>query len=256
MTGSRRRSYSLSSRSALSYLVVTGGSVIAVVRKLRGLFPGGDPGPPRVLGRADGELLLVADQGHAEQQRLQRQLLEPAVFGQQRRPEAQLREPLGVAVDQGADPELLGEAAQLARRGGALVQIDEMGLDPALGEEAQRGGGVGALTDTEDLPSHRLAAGREAHGAQLHQTLQRRLEGHHREPGARGELLEGALPVREPNHGGYAGIAARHGHAPVRRSRHERSEEHTSELQSQSNLVCRLLLEKKKKNYYRHTPES
>src|SRR2546430_5848374 len=29
-----------------------------------------------------------------------------------------------------------------------------------------------------------------------------------------------------------------------------RSEEHTSELQSQSNLVCRLLLEKKKKPYY------
>src|SRR2546427_1710862 len=28
---------------------------------------------------------------------------------------------------------------------------------------------------------------------------------------------------------------------------HPRSEEHTSELQSQSNLVCRLLLEKKKK---------
>src|SRR2546430_11287131 len=31
-----------------------------------------------------------------------------------------------------------------------------------------------------------------------------------------------------------------------------RSEEHTSELQSQSNLVCRLLLEKKKKIYYAH----
>src|SRR2546427_4762369 len=31
-------------------------------------------------------------------------------------------------------------------------------------------------------------------------------------------------------------------------STHHRSEEHTSELQSQSNLVCRLLLEKKKKN--------
>src|SRR4051812_49853066 len=29
---------------------------------------------------------------------------------------------------------------------------------------------------------------------------------------------------------------------------HERSEEHTSELQSHVNLVCRLLLEKKKKN--------
>src|SRR5256886_4471101 len=33
--------------------------------------------------------------------------------------------------------------------------------------------------------------------------------------------------------------------------RAKRSEEHTSELQSQSNLVCRLLLEKKKKNSYR-----
>src|SRR2546430_12555120 len=42
-------------------------------------------------------------------------------------------------------------------------------------------------------------------------------------------------------------------HAPHPRSKHfsrrlrGRSEEHTSELQSQSNLVCRLLLEKKKK---------
>src|SRR2546430_12339473 len=33
----------------------------------------------------------------------------------------------------------------------------------------------------------------------------------------------------------------------------ERSEEHTSELQSQSNLVCRLLLEKKKKKSHRQT---
>src|SRR2546430_3954288 len=37
----------------------------------------------------------------------------------------------------------------------------------------------------------------------------------------------------------------------------ERSEEHTSELQSQSNLVCRLLLEKKKNPIYiRHRPQS
>src|SRR2546427_7874287 len=41
---------------------------------------------------------------------------------------------------------------------------------------------------------------------------------------------------------------------PARASAHQmlpRSEEHTSELQSQSNLVCRLLLEKKKKRYER-----
>src|SRR2546427_6296065 len=36
--------------------------------------------------------------------------------------------------------------------------------------------------------------------------------------------------------------------AATRNARWRRSEEHTSELQSQSNLVCRLLLEKKKKN--------
>src|SRR2546430_11877378 len=37
-----------------------------------------------------------------------------------------------------------------------------------------------------------------------------------------------------------------------------RSEEHTSELQSQSNLVCRLLLEKKKKrtHNYKHTSQT
>src|SRR2546430_5153801 len=35
-----------------------------------------------------------------------------------------------------------------------------------------------------------------------------------------------------------------------------RSEEHTSELQSQSNLVCRLLLEKKKKREYNITTSS
>src|SRR5688572_31633478 len=45
---------------------------------------------------------------------------------------------------------------------------------------------------------------------------------------------------------------------PVRQlGREIRSEEHTSELQSQSNLVCRLLLEKKKKSNhplcYKHT---
>src|ERR1041385_9479834 len=37
-------------------------------------------------------------------------------------------------------------------------------------------------------------------------------------------------------------------HEPERDQRHDRSEEHTSELQSRLHLVCRLLLEKKKKN--------
>src|SRR5438270_6384820 len=37
---------------------------------------------------------------------------------------------------------------------------------------------------------------------------------------------------------------------------HMRSEEHTSELQSQSNLVCRLLLEKKKTQHRRPIPDN
>src|SRR2546427_7386813 len=48
------------------------------------------------------------------------------------------------------------------------------------------------------------------------------------------------------------------GHFTMRPRADLRSEEHTSELQSQSNLVCRLLLEKKKKTpqcYYAHENE-
>src|SRR2546430_7355754 len=50
--------------------------------------------------------------------------------------------------------------------------------------------------------------------------------------------------------GGLTALTAHWGSAafqPASSPRDERSEEHTSELQSQSNLVCRLLLEKKKK---------
>src|SRR2546427_4432327 len=45
--------------------------------------------------------------------------------------------------------------------------------------------------------------------------------------------------------GRFQEIHATRGCFPIRTRR--RSEEHTSELQSQSNLVCRLLLEKKKR---------
>src|SRR5688572_30913671 len=67
----------------------------------------------------------------------------------------------------------------------------------------------------------------------------------------------GQHPVRvagraaQPGRGGGAsGQCPRLRHQAAARLRHGgggRSEEHTSELQSQSNLVCRLLLEKKKK---------
>src|SRR2546430_3988336 len=72
------------------------------------------------------------------------------------------------------------------------------------------------------------------------------------------------LPDPEPHHGADRIAVARGSRQPefhivpsgkavdeiVRGAVEVRSEEHTSELQSQSNLVCRLLLEKKK---YRRT---
>src|SRR5438270_6454179 len=57
-------------------------------------------------------------------------------------------------------------------------------------------------------------------------------------------------PVPDRHHDGHGWSLARDGRATSRRS-----EEHTSELQSQSNLVCRLLLEKKKKVQHNRTGE-
>src|SRR5688572_31058789 len=52
--------------------------------------------------------------------------------------------------------------------------------------------------------------------------------------------------IARPSAGSPSSAPARVSGAPTSR----RSEEHTSELQSQSNLVCRLLLEKKKKKIH------
>src|SRR2546430_7593036 len=67
----------------------------------------------------------------------------------------------------------------------------------------------------------------------------------------RGRIGAGRSPVGRGGHPQAAG-AGRAGEPPTGsvsagRPLGPRSEEHTSELQSQSNLVCRLLLEKKKK---------
>src|SRR2546427_6600032 len=68
---------------------------------------------------------------------------------------------------------------------------------------------------------------------------------------------EPSLPSRAvplgPGRSAFASAPARPAVPTRRRIWSARSEEHTSELQSQSNLVCRLLLEKKKKkNTYGH----
>src|SRR2546422_7022332 len=57
---------------------------------------------------------------------------------------------------------------------------------------------------------------------------------------------------RSPDTLGVLGVVLVPGdrHADKLRVRRRRSEEHTSELQSRLHLVCRLLLEKKKKNIH------
>src|SRR2546427_4310638 len=64
-----------------------------------------------------------------------------------------------------------------------------------------------------------------------------------RSRGRRRHVAEGAVPGRLDRRD-RSGARPRE---PADLVRGHRSEEHTSELQSQSNLVCRLLLEKKKK---------
>src|SRR2546425_9279867 len=60
-------------------------------------------------------------------------------------------------------------------------------------------------------------------------------------------------PLRE-GQAAQASCAADHRRSAAGDRRDARSEEHTSELQSLAYLVCRLLLEKKKKNISRNVP--
>src|SRR5690349_23184004 len=59
--------------------------------------------------------------------------------------------------------------------------------------------------------------------------------------------LHDALPISPRRRSASSACAAG---SPTGSRRRTRSEEHTSELQSRRDLVCRLLLEKKKKNKY------
>src|SRR2546427_2768663 len=70
---------------------------------------------------------------------------------------------------------------------------------------------------------------------------------------ARGEVRAAARGKRDDDPDRARGIGLRRaGKREAEREKKQRSEEHTSELQSQSNLVCRLLLEKKKKQKLKH----
>src|SRR5260370_23881035 len=65
--------------------------------------------------------------------------------------------------------------------------------------------------------------------------------------------LHDALPILAKNPAGWLEALDVLVPAPVPGRRGPRSEEHTSELQSHLNLVCRLLLEKKKNKLIRYS---
>src|SRR5205807_9117925 len=91
----------------------------------------------------------------------------------------------------------------------------------------------------------------DTHTLSLHDALPIWISHGGRCPGARPAPATGNLPARWAGAGDFH---ARQFHAPLGSvfpgsDGGVRSEEHTSELQSPCNLVCRLLLEKKKKIY-------
>src|SRR2546430_9794462 len=69
---------------------------------------------------------------------------------------------------------------------------------------------------------------------------------------ANGRAVFAQRQGQQPNNRGAGGDVYYRDRGEADGELNQRSEEHTSELQSQSNLVCRLLLEKKKKNDTRH----
>src|SRR5437016_1382160 len=219
MTASRRRSYSLSSRSALSYLVVTGGSSDGrLFGSYADCFPAAtqarhvsSAGPTLSCcrWRTSGMRSSSGSTASLSSQRSSESSADPRPSSAKRLASRSIRArtPNFWAKRRSS----AGEAARSLRSTNWVLTRRS-----AKKRSAAR---VSAHFRTPKICTSILAAGREPHGAQLDEPLQRGFERPHREPGSRGELLERALPVREPHHGCDAGVALRHGHAPVRRAR-------------------------------------
>src|SRR2546426_5133621 len=102
----------------------------------------------------------------------------------------------------------------------------------------------GPVPESPPATASRHPAGHEGHDAHEHRSFQQRGVA----PGASRDQPGGDeddRDLREQGDEEIGGSVMRQG-GEHERERYERSEEHTSELQSPCNLVCRLLLEKKK----------
>src|SRR3989475_8724910 len=136
------------------------------------------------------------------------------------------------------------QAAQGARRGELLVVRVGAARDQGLREQLERD--VRRKRDVEA----RVHRDRVLHQVGEHMALA--VERRGGRVGHRGDVLESALVMRQGGTDGQRDVGRRtqlqrDGGGAIAVAVPVGSEEHTSELQSQSNLVCRLLLEKKKK---------
>src|SRR2546425_345214 len=151
----RRSSQPRPQRSIVPGRKFSASTSAAAARRLSSARP---PPPPLVGKVTDRDLAAVADERRAQEPRLRQRALEQALGRVER--DAQPHRLVGRAllVDDGGRPEAVGESLQLALRGGAFLQIDEVHTDAALGEEAQRPARVLAVVEAEDLDVHAARA--------------------------------------------------------------------------------------------------
>src|SRR5688572_6506205 len=114
-------------------------------RSLRG------PLPPLRFGESHRQLVPVSDKRHAEQKRLLDEQVEPSLVRARRGAEPELAITLRLRIDERTHSELLREATQLSQGCRALHEIDEVHLNPSLGEEPLCLSRLGALPRAEDL---------------------------------------------------------------------------------------------------------
>jgi hypothetical protein len=65
--------------------------------------------------------------------------------------EAELVIALRVSIEKGSYAEFLRESTKLTERCRTFKEVDEVGFDPSLREEAKSLAGIGALLDSKDL---------------------------------------------------------------------------------------------------------
>src|SRR5215213_11942644 len=110
---------------------------------------------PAPLVPSHPQLVAGAHQRRHQEHRVVLQQRGDAALGDVRHVQAAVAEALPLPVEQRLPPELLPEALQLPRRRGALLQIHEVHLDPALLEEPERLLRLVTAPGAEHLEFHR-----------------------------------------------------------------------------------------------------